>query len=133
MARIFNKKNWIISQLRRTTFRYPPFIKAKNKAKTTYYILSKKGKQLKRVSYTCAKCGISNLKEKEKQMDHIIPICGPMGFIDWNSYLEGHYCDEENFQCLCIPCHKIKSDLENSIRKDNKVINISPNFRKNRK
>ncbi len=99
--------------MRRITLRFPPRIKALNKVKTTYYIKSKHGKNLKRVSFACAECGKTGLKSTEKEMDHKIPVGE---FSDWNSYCEQLFCDELNWQVLCLPCHDKKTNGENKKR-----------------
>lgn len=115
--KIFNKRNWIISQLRRTTFRYPPAIEADSRNKEIYYIPSKTGKMMKRLKWHCEICGKQNLKTSEKNRDHVKPVVGPEGFIDWNNYLENFYCDTRGFQTICISCHDIKTKKENQGRK----------------
>lgn len=103
------RKNWTVNQLRRISLRYPERIKAVNRTKKTYFITSQKGTQVKRVSWTCEKCGKSDLTAKEKQLDHIIEVIGPEGFIDWNTFIPRLLCDESNWQTLCLLCHEAKT------------------------
>jgi len=114
----FNKQTWLINQLRRiSSFRYPPANKARSKNKVEYYILSKKGKQLKRVKYTCEICRTPNLKTTQVNLDHVVPVVEPaVGFVDWNTFIDRLFCDESNFQIICIPCHDIKTSLEDAQR-----------------
>lgn len=116
MSKPFNKKTWLLSASRRMTFKYPPAIAASKRDKEIYYILSKKGKPMKRVKFTCAHCKTPNLKRKEVEQDHIIPLVSSEGFIDWNTYFDRYLCEESNFQYLCIPCHDIKSLSEGQER-----------------
>jgi len=104
-----HKRNWILHQLRRLSLKWGPRLKALNRTKKEFYITSKKGTQVKRVSWTCESCGKADLTSKEKQMDHIIEVIGNEGFIDWNNYIPRLLCDEENFQTLCLSCHEKKS------------------------
>ncbi len=115
--KVFNKKNWLISVLRRASLRYPPANQALQRTKETYYIKSKKGKDLKRVKWTCEKCGKPNLKSSERERDHIIPLVDLSGFKDWNSYIDRYLIDASGYQILCIPCHEAKSLSEGVIRK----------------
>jgi 5-methylcytosine-specific restriction endonuclease McrA len=71
---------------------------------------------MKRVSFTCQLCGATNLKNSEKHVDHIIPVVSNSGFTDWNSFIPNLFCDEDNFQIICIPCHDLKSEKENHNR-----------------
>jgi 5-methylcytosine-specific restriction endonuclease McrA len=118
MARTFNKKTWLISQLRRLTLRYPPAIRATNRTREEYYILSKKGKPMKRVKYTCADCGKKDLKRSEMDLDHKIPVVDVnTGFTNWEDFINGLFCDEENLWLICKPCHEAKTAEENKSRK----------------
>lgn len=117
-SKSFNRRTWLINQLRRLSLRYPPRIKASNRNKVVYYIKSKKGKDLKRVSYTCEKCLKAGLKGSQTNMDHVNPVVKPTeGFIDWNVYIEGLLVDENMWQRLCIPCHDIKTAKEDEERR----------------
>jgi len=116
MAKKFNRDAWLMHQLRRLSLKYPPRIRALNKTKTTYYITSKKGTQVKRVSFTCESCGKSGLKSTEKQMDHHHPVSDERGFVDWNLFLINLFCEEDNWCTLCIPCHEKKTLEENTER-----------------
>lgn len=112
----FNKKNWLISQLRRLSIKYPPRLKVLNAAKTTYYIKSKKGTDVKRVSFECSKCHTKGLKQKEIALDHIIPVVSDKGWTNWEDFLDGLFCNEDNFQVLCEACHLVKSGTEQTQR-----------------
>lgn len=117
----FNSKNWLIHQLRRLSLKYPPRISAINKVKTVYYIKSKKGTDVKRVSFKCELCGKEGLKSTERELDHIVPVVDiKAGFTDWNDFINGLFCDESNYQSLCIPCHREKSLKELEKRLDSK-------------
>lgn len=113
----FNQKRWLVNQLRRLTLRYPPAIRAVNRTREEYFIKSKLGKDLKRVKYTCANCGKKDLKRSEMNLDHKIPVVSSEGFTDWNDFINGLFCDEENLWLICIPCHEEKTKKENEERK----------------
>jgi 5-methylcytosine-specific restriction endonuclease McrA len=127
----FNKKSWIVSQLRRISLRYPPAIRARNRTKEEYFIASKKGKQLRRVKFTCEKCGKKDLKRTETELDHIQPVINvATGFVDWNSFLERHFVEENGYQLLCISCHEQKTLLEGGTRKKQRQKKKAKNKRK---
>lgn len=101
----FIKKAWIIGALRKASYRYPPRYKAKNASK------------IGRNQYTCSTChGVFGTREV--QLDHLVPVVGPDGFVDWNSYIERMFCDEEGFAVVCKPCHQIKTQAENKERRN---------------
>lgn len=139
MARTFNKKTWIINALRRASFRYPPAIKAIKKSKTDYYIKAKNGNDVKRVDFTCVACKKSGLKRTQVNLDHVVPVVGPEGFVDWNTYIERMFCDEDNFQIICSECHTKKSLKENEERAAYKTSHPKsedehvPNFKRKRR
>jgi 5-methylcytosine-specific restriction endonuclease McrA len=104
--------------LRRLSLKYPPRLKVLNAAKTEYYIKSKKGTDVKRVSFQCNICKKKGFKSKEIQVDHIIPIINPnTGFTNFGDYIERLLCDESNFQVVCSSCHDIKTRNEDLLRK----------------
>lgn len=43
------------------------------------------------------------------QVDHIEPIGRDK---TWDEFINGLYCEIDNLQAVCVPCHKIKSKKE---------------------
>lgn len=118
MPKPFNQKSWLINQLRRLTLRYPPAIRATNRTREEYFILSKKGTKVKRVKYTCELCGKKDLKRSEMDLDHIIPVVDiDKGFTDWNDFITRLFCQEDELQLICEPCHSAKTLNENKSRR----------------
>lgn len=105
MAKPFNKKTWIISTLRRASYRWP----ARNQAE--------KAARRDRGLYECAHCkGL--FRRGEYKLDHINPVVSLKdGFISWDLFIEGLFCDAANYQVLCTGCHDIKTSLEKEMRK----------------
>jgi hypothetical protein len=67
--------------------------------------------------YLCNQCK-AILKYKDIYADHIIPVTPPeTGFIDFNELYSRTFCDIDNIQGLCKPCHKSKTLAENALRK----------------
>jgi 5-methylcytosine-specific restriction endonuclease McrA len=58
--------------------------------------------------YLCVACGDS-YPQKNVQVDHKEPI-GPT--TTWDEFIEKLFCEADNLQVLCKPCHKIKSAAE---------------------
>jgi len=52
------------------------------------------------------------------QIDHTDPVVDPAtGFVNWDTYFDRLYCEVENLQVLCKPCHKDKTNVERKERK----------------
>lgn len=66
--------------------------------------------------YICAKCGLC-FNVKDVQVDHIEPVV-PINheITSWDEYINRLFCDIDNLQVLCKPCHLIKSNNENNDR-----------------
>lgn len=99
------QKSWVIAQLRRSSYKWPPRAEAERKAR------------VERGKYKCASCN-KIVGPRDKHMDHIIPVVDPLiGFTDWNSFIPRLLClDYTGFQCLCIDCHSKKTLEEATIR-----------------
>lgn len=101
----FTLKSFIIATLRRASYRYPGRTEALKAAR------------IARNQYKCAHCGMI-FGRKEIQIDHIKPIIDPaVGFVSWDSYIEGLFCEPDNLQVLDKICHKIKTDNERAQKK----------------
>lgn len=104
------KKAFIISVLRSGTRRWPPKYQAKDLAKTEKKINPKSGKMAQH--YRCASCK-EEFTSTNVEVDHIVPVIPPsIGFTTWDNFINALFCDNDNLQVLCIPCHKIKSKQE---------------------
>ena len=112
------KRSFIVSVLRSGTRRWPPKFLTLNEAKTEKKINVKTGRLAQH--YLCAGCD-NDFPAKDINVDHIIPVVGPEGFVNWDTYIERMYCDKENFQILCTNCHTEKSMGERQSRKQKHV------------
>ena len=103
-------KSFITSLLRSGTRRWPPKFEVLAEAKTKKKI----NKRTKRLAqhYLCAACS-QEYPASNIQVDHIEPVVSPSdGFTTWDRFIDGLFCEKENLQVLCIPCHKVKSEKE---------------------
>lgn len=75
--------------------------------------------------YKCACClndvpkttVIDRKRQNNVKLDHIKPVIDPLvGFASWDSFIEGLFCEESNFQVLCMACHLIKTKEEIDIK-----------------
>jgi len=110
----------MIGMLRRISYRYPARYAAMNRVKISY------GK------YACNLCrGV--FSRKDTQVDHIEPVVGVKGFVDWNTYIARLFPEESGYQVLCKPCHQVKSQGENKIRRNVKKRTVQKVDRKTKK
>jgi 5-methylcytosine-specific restriction endonuclease McrA len=66
--------------------------------------------------HRCALCqGL--FPQSHMRADHIIPVVGPEGFKDWNTFIARLYVEKDGFQAICKDCHKTKTKQENQERK----------------
>lgn len=112
-------KNMAINLLRKGTFKWKPRADAKKRYRVPNGFF-KNGKQ--KYGYQCAICE-NVFMSKDVKMDHIDPvICPVKGWQGFDVYIERMFCGEENFQCVCGPCHDKKTAEEREIRKKHKAL-----------
>ena len=99
-------RGFIVSALRSATRRWPPKYERIKDA----YCGTKRNKRTGRDAkhYSCATCG-GEFPQREVQVDHIEPIgtCPT-----WDEFIEKLFCEKDNLQVVCKPCHKIKTKEE---------------------
>jgi 5-methylcytosine-specific restriction endonuclease McrA len=62
-------------------------------------------------------CG-EEFTNKDMNVDHIDPVVDPVrGFEGWDTFIDRLFCERENLQAICVPCHKEKSKAETQARK----------------
>lgn len=108
-----NEKNWnpieyAKKALRRSARKTRGWNIAINRTKYTVWPTNKNGTKSKKYEcrWVCESCGKRDLKDKQKQLDHIIPLGLSPTLEDW---IRNVYCDESGYQTLCLPCHKTKT------------------------
>lgn len=103
------KKQFVINNLRRASYRWPPRWAAEKKSKVG------------RNQYLCVMCnGIFG--KKDTSLDHKIPVVDPdKGFEGFDVFIDRLFCEEDNWQRLCNPCHDLKTGKENKVRKETKA------------
>lgn len=101
---------FIVAALRAGSRKWPPRFDVLHDAKTE----KKVNEKTKRMAqhYRCAHCD-EEFTSKDIQVDHIKPVVDPKkGFTTWDTYIKRLFCDRENLQVLCVPCHKVKTKEE---------------------
>jgi hypothetical protein len=105
-------RSFIKGNLRRVCGKWAPIQEAKKEARTG------------RNQYECACCkeivGSSVVVDGKRVnnifVDHIKPIVDPtVGWTTWDDCIESMFCEKDNLQLVCLPCHSVKSAEERSI------------------
>ena len=108
-------KSFVTSALRAASRRWPPKYAALKAAFVGKKVNAKTGKMA--MHYKCAACK-KLFVAADVQVDHIKPVVDPKkGFVSWDSFIDRMFCEIENLQVMCKPCHKIKTDQEKLERK----------------
>lgn len=74
-----------------------------------------KGKRHKH-EYECAEC-LEWYQRKEVEVDHIVGAGSLNDYSDLPGFVKRLYCEPEDMQILCIPCHQIKTNSERKRKK----------------
>ena len=109
-------RSFVTSALRAASRRWPPKYKALKEAFVGRKLNAKTGKLA--MHYTCAACKKLYVAT-DVQVDHIKPVVDPKkGFVSWDVYINRMFCEIEDLQVMCKPCHKVKTDSEKLERKN---------------
>jgi 5-methylcytosine-specific restriction endonuclease McrA len=103
-------RSFVTSTLRSGTRRWPPKYDALKAAFTERKVNKKSGRQANH--YLCAACE-ETYPSTQVQVDHKEPIGPNLG---WDLFIEALFCEADNLQVLCKPCHKKKTKKETSLR-----------------
>lgn len=93
--------SFIRSGLRQKSQRWKPAFDAKKEAQRPYKGEDKRTKFV----YVCAICK-EEFKDKDVQIDHIIPCGSLKSFADLAGFCERLFCEKEGYRVLCEPCHQ---------------------------
>jgi len=55
-------------------------------------------------------------KKEKIEMNHVEPVIGYDGFIDWNTYIDRLFCDVDGYNALCKECHIKETQKQNNKR-----------------
>lgn len=122
----WNSGNWtegrfnsfVTSTLRSGARRWAPKYETLNAAKTEKKINVKTGRLAQH--FECNICK-NEFTQKDMEVDHIKPVVDPKkGFTTWDDFIDKLFCEKENLQAICKPCHKIKTIKEKVTRSANK-------------
>jgi hypothetical protein len=102
------KNSFISSALRRASCRWSPKNTTKKEAKTA------------RNTYVCALCK-KKVGNKDIRVDHVDPVVGTNGFVDWNTFIERLFVEKDGLRAICTKCHDVITKQQNDLRKSNKA------------
>jgi 5-methylcytosine-specific restriction endonuclease McrA len=94
---------FIRSALRQASKRYPVRGQVLKEARRPSKLKDKRTKW----EYKCARCK-KWFKSKDIQVDHIKPCGSLKTYKDLPKFVETLFCEIDNLQVLCKPCHKVK-------------------------
>jgi hypothetical protein len=72
----------------------------------------KKGGDKLKWYWKCAKCAMESREATDFEVDHIDEVGSFNG--DWTIYINRLFCNQNNLQLLCVPCHKKKTATKNA-------------------
>jgi len=98
--------SFITSLLRSGSRRWPPKYQALANARTDKRVNPASGRIAQH--FKCNHCG-GEFVAKSVQVDHIKPMGKDR---TWDDFINELFCETDNLQVLCVPCHKIKSQQE---------------------
>lgn len=114
-------RSFIISRLRQKTRWWKPVWEIIRKARTRrgFYKCNVCKQEVPATIKGIYKTGKKKGKPKKIKnilADHIEPIIDPVvGFVDFNSFIERAFCEEDNLQAICYKCHTKKTNEERRI------------------
>lgn len=118
----YNSGNWtegrfnsfVTSTLRAGARRWQPKYDTLNESKTEKKINPKTGRLAQH--HRCELCG-NEFTSKDMEVDHIKPVVDPTkGFQSWDIFIDRLFCEKDNLQAICKPCHTKKSKQEKETR-----------------
>jgi len=80
------------------------------------HTIAKGNARIERGIYECAMCK-EHVSSKNINVDHILPVIPLHGSRSLDEVVPRLFCDASGLQILCKPCHKIKTQQENKLRK----------------
>ena len=102
--------SFITSTLRAGARRWQPKYDTLNAAKTEKKTNPKSGRLAQH--YRCEICQ-EEFTQKDMNVDHINPAVDPdKGFETWDIFINRLFCERDNLQAICVPCHKEKTKAE---------------------
>ena len=54
--------------------------------------------------------------------DHIIPVVGTEGFVDFNTFITRLFVESDGYQALCESCHQVVTAQEQAERQSEKLL-----------
>jgi hypothetical protein len=106
--------SFIKSALRSASQRWPPKYQTLNEAFVGKQINASSGRLAKH--FKCSKC-LEVFPQKEVEVNHITPVVPLTGFDSWDGVIARMFCEKDQLEVVCKPCHKGITQQENKDRK----------------
>ena len=120
-------RNMLMGAIKRVWHRHPTRLQLLATDAVRIPVYKKDGTRSKKdaVFHICEGCHTMAKGGKSKKfptivVDHIDPVVPIEGGISWSEFIQRVFCDPDNLQKLCTPCHAAKSKLENQLRRQYK-------------
>lgn len=107
--------SFVKSALRSASQRWPPKYRTLLAARRGKGINPKSGRLAE--FYQCASC-LNLFVSKEVEVNHKTPVVPLTGFDSWDGVVQRIFCEAEQLEVLCKPCHKSVTREENTQRKE---------------
>lgn len=110
LERPFNDGRWTQARMREfiskalRKAKWPPIFEVMKRAFVGKGISPVSGRPCK--LYQCEQCGKQDAQSR-MEVDHIEPVIGPEGFVDWNTYVVRLFVEQEKLRVLCERCHLV--------------------------
>lgn len=119
-----DKQTFAMNSLRRASYKW-----------RGRWMAEKKYKHEGRNRYWCAICGPEKIYgKKDVQLDHVAPVVDPLtGITTMDEWIDRLLVDEDGWQLLCKPCHLVKTQAENVVRREVKKPTTKKAKKKSRK
>jgi len=116
----FNLRNFIVGLCRGAYKKTPMYADARNAAKQEYFVKSKKGSDMRRVHYKCAKCGryFRDVKGARKiAVDHLDAVVNTKtGWTGYDTFIDRLFngrvqvlCNYKGLEDGVKSCHALKT------------------------
>lgn len=111
-------KNFIVSALRRASSRWAPKFNCIKDCYVGKGVNPATGHPCK--LHACPQCG-ELVPQNMMRSDHVIPVVGPEGFIDFNTFIARLFVEADGYNALCLDCSNRVTKHENKQRRARKA------------
>ena len=110
-------RGFIVSALRKASSRWDPKFTCIKNCFVEVGINPATGYKCK--LHKCPECN-GLFPQGAMKADHIVPVVGPEGFVDFNTFILRLFVESDGYQALCENCHNLKTNEERAERSQEK-------------